>query len=75
MDDFHVGSIASSDPYGQRRPTDTVKRRRRQREGEQSDDAADTFNLLETADEDQLDASTESIEDYYLPSDPSSESE
>ena len=76
MDDFHVGSVPSSDLYGQRRPTDSVTRRRRQRHDEdQPDDAADTFELVEASNEEPRDASTESIEDYYLPSDPSGESE
>jgi hypothetical protein len=76
MDDFHVGSIPSADPYGHRRPIDAVKRRRQPRQdGEQQDEAADTFEPMDAASDDQPDASTESIEDYYLPSDPSSESE
>ena len=39
-------------------------------EGRQQDDAADTFEF-----EDQFDDSGEPIEDYYLPSDPSGDTE
>ena len=76
MDDFHVGSVPSTDLFGNRRTPDTLTRRRQQRHdeepGDSHDEPADSFEALEAADS-HSDASGESIEDYYLPSDPSSE--
>jgi hypothetical protein len=78
MDDFRVGSVPSSDPFGQRqRPGSIVRKREKQPGGEdggQQDDAADTVGTLPAPD-DQLDDSGEPIEDYYLPSDPSGDME
>jgi hypothetical protein len=76
VDDFHVGSVPSTELFGNRRAPDTLTRRRQPRHGEEQgdshDEPADTFETLEAAVTDS-DASGESIEDYYLPSDPSGE--
>ena len=75
MDDFRVGSVPSADPYGLRKASGSIARKReRHRDGEsgeQQDDPADTFEPIVAADDDQSDAAGEPIEDYYLPSDPS----
>jgi len=75
VDDFHVGAVPSTDLFGNRRTPDTLTRRQQRHDQEQRethDEPADTFETLEAADSNS-DASGESIEDYYLPSDPSSE--
>jgi hypothetical protein len=75
MDDFRVGSVPSSDPYGQHQPSGAIQRKREKRhddeDGRQQDEAADAVETIPAAG-DQSDAS-ETIEDYYLPSDPSEE--
>lgn len=72
MDDFRVGSIPASDPYGNRQQTGSIQRRREKQQqpdgGRESDvetDTSDTIAAVSDAD------AGESIEDYYLPSDPS----
>jgi hypothetical protein len=83
MDDFRVGSVPSSDPYGHRQPSGSVARKREKhrddQSGEQQDDAADIFEPIHSLDnqasEDQEEAAGEPIEDYYLPSDPSGDTE
>jgi hypothetical protein len=70
MDDFRVGSVPSSEPYGDRHPYGSVTRKRQKhrdgQSGQQQDDDADAF---------EGDAASPSaaaggeIEDYYLPSD------
>jgi hypothetical protein len=78
MDEFRVGSVPPSDPYGHRRPSGAIARKReKQRDGEgadQQDDVADVFGPVDAGD---LPAATagETIEDYYLPSDPSADGE
>jgi hypothetical protein len=74
MDDFRVGSVPATDPFGQRQRSGSIVYKREEHrdgeEGRQQDDAADTFEF-----EDQFDDSGEPIEDYYLPSDPSGDTE
>ena len=78
MDDFRVGSVPSSDPYGHRQPSGSIARKRQKhhddKDGRQQDEAADTFDEVLAAD-DQSEAAGEPIEDYYLPSDPSGDAE
>jgi hypothetical protein len=78
MDDFRVGSVPSSDSYGQRPASGSIARKReKHRDGEsgqQPDDPADTFEPI-LAGDDQSDAAGEPIEDYFLPSDPSGDTE
>ena len=63
MDDFRVGYVPPPDVYGQRQsPEPKPKKNRRAR----SNEAA--------AAEHQPESFTDTIEDYYLPSDPSGES-
>jgi hypothetical protein len=81
MDDFRVGSVPSSEPYGHRQPYASVARKRQrhhddedgrqQDDGPQEDDAAeaDTFEAAPAGDG-PASAAAEPIEDYYLPSDP-----
>jgi hypothetical protein len=73
-----VGSIPSSDSYGQRQPPGSVARKRgrlqHDEDGRQQDDAADASDEFLT-DDDASDAAGEPIEDYYLPSDPSGDGE
>jgi hypothetical protein len=71
MDDFRVGSVPSSEPYGDRHPYGSVARKRQKhRDGQscqQQDDDADTFEA-DAAGQSSAAAAGE-IEDYYLPSD------
>jgi hypothetical protein len=73
MDDFRVGPVPSSEPYGHRQPYGSVARRRRKQhddeDGQPQDDAADTFEAAPAGD-DSAAAPGEPVEDYYLPSDP-----
>jgi hypothetical protein len=78
MDDFRVGSVPTSDPYGQHRPHASIARKREKHHdgesGQDQDDAADSFEPV-LASDDQAGTGEEAIEDYYLPSDPSADSE
>jgi len=61
MDDFRVGSVSSSDPYGNRQPSGSNARKRaKQQSGQHEDEPADTFA--------HDDSANEAIEDYYAPS-------
>jgi len=74
MDDFRVGSVPSSEPYGHGQPYGSVARRRQRHhdgeDGRQQDDDADSFEAAPAGD-DSAGAAGEAVEDYYLPSDPS----
>jgi hypothetical protein len=77
MDDFRVGSVPTSDPYGQHRPHASIARKReKHRDGEsgQEQDDADSFEPV-LASDDLAGTEDETIEDYYLPSDPSADTE
>jgi hypothetical protein len=78
MDDFRVGSVPTSDPYGQHQPSGSIARKREKHHdgepGQEQDDAADSFEPV-LASDDQAEIEDEAIEDYYLPSDPSADSE
>jgi hypothetical protein len=71
MDDFRVGPVPSSEPYGDRHPYGAIGRKRRKepddQDGGQPDEPADVFE----ANAESEDASAEPeapMEDYYLPS-------
>jgi len=70
MDDFRVGSVPSSEPYGDRHPYNSVARKRpKHHDDEQSgqqDEPADTFE----AKSEEPSNSPDKAEDYYLPSEP-----
>jgi hypothetical protein len=72
MEDFRVGSVPSPEPYGHRQPYGSVARRRQRHhdgeDGQPPDEDADSF---EAAGDDSASAGGETVEDYYLPSDPS----
>ena len=76
MDDFRVGSIPSPDPYGNRRPVDPLNRRRQHHHDDEMRDAQDEpediFETAEAAEPGSAEAA-DSIEDYYLPSEPAEE--
>lgn len=79
MDDFRVGSVPSSEPYGDRHPYGSIARKRQKHPddhegGEREDDTSDTF---EASSEDQEPPATagEPVEDYYLPSAPPADEE
>jgi hypothetical protein len=77
MDDFRVGAVPSSDPYGHREPSGRVTRKRQRHHDDetgQQDEPADIFEPL-LASDDQPAADAEPIEDYYLPHDPNTEAE
>ena len=77
MDEFLVGSIISSEPYGGRRLPDPIARKRQSRSRDdasrQGEGPVDTFEFQETGDDCEVSCGLN--QDYYLPSDPSSESE
>ncbi|HUB77260.1 MAG TPA: hypothetical protein VMB03_00620 [Bryobacteraceae bacterium] len=73
MDDFRVGSIPSSEAYGDRHPYDAIvrKRHRHREEGQagEQDEPADTFDASsEAAPEEEDSSASATVEDYYLPS-------
>jgi len=72
MDDFRVGSVPSSERYGDRHPYGSAGRKRQKHHddehGGSSDEPADTFE--ETADGVEQAAPDDQVEDYYLPSKP-----
>ncbi len=69
MDDFRVGPVPSSEPYGDRHPFGSMarKRQRQHNENGQQDDTADSFEGSSEG-EDSIAAAAEQVEDYYLPS-------
>jgi hypothetical protein len=77
MDDFRVGSVPSSEPYGDRHPYGSIARKRQKHhdaeDGREQDDvadnAADTFEAASGAEEPSA-TIDEKVEDYYLPSGP-----
>jgi hypothetical protein len=72
MDDFRVGSVPPSEPYGERHPYDAAARKRQKHShnGEPEDtDAADTFETSSGDDQPPAPADAD-IEDYYRPSEP-----
>ena len=78
MDDFRVGSVPSSEPYGDRHPYGSVARKRQKHHddehGAEQDGAADTFEATSSEEEAPAAAGGE-IEDYYRPTDPSEDEE
>jgi len=78
MDDFRVGSVPTSDPYGQHQPPASIARKRERHHdgesGQEQDDPADSFEPV-LASDGQAGTEDEAIEDYYLPSDPSADAE
>jgi hypothetical protein len=77
MDDFRVGSVPSSEPYGDRHPYGSVARKRpKHRDGEHGSESDDTTDIFEvtSGDEAPAEASAE-VEDYYLPADPAGDPE
>jgi hypothetical protein len=75
MDDFRVGSVPPSEPYGDRNPYDAAARRRQRHHhgdehGEpQDEDTTDSFEASSDGQEPPAAASGE-IEDFYRPSEP-----
>jgi hypothetical protein len=70
MDDFRVGPVPSSEPYGDRHSYDSVARKRHKHhddQGGQQDEPADTFQASTEGEETSADAG-EPVEDYYQPS-------
>jgi hypothetical protein len=78
MDDFRVGSVPSSEPYGDRHPYGSVARKRQKHRddehGSEQDEPADTFEATSN-DEDSPAAAGGGVEDYYRPADPVDEEE
>jgi hypothetical protein len=78
MDDFRVGSVPTSDPYGHHQPHASIARKREKHHngeaGQEQDDPADSFEP-ELASDGHAEIEDETIEDYYLPSDPSADAE
>jgi hypothetical protein len=76
MDDFRVGSVPASDPYGHRQTAGSIARKKEKhrddQHGEKQGDEADIFESFPSP---EADAAGELIEDYYLPSDPSGDAE
>ena len=70
MDDFRVGPVPSSEPYGDRHPYGSIGRKRRKqhddRDGGQQDEPADIFEAT-AGSEDSPAEPEEPVEDYYLP--------
>jgi hypothetical protein len=86
MDDFRVGSVPSSEPYGDRHPYGSIARKRQKHhdaeDGREQDDVADDVadNVADTfeaasGEEEPSAASDENAEDYYLPSGPPEDDE
>lgn len=76
MDDFRVGSVPSSDQYRHRQPSGSISRKRQKHQDEGSEQAeteAETVDRVSSGD-DRPDGSPEPVEDYYVPSDPNSDS-
>jgi len=68
MDDFRVGSVSSTDPYG-RGPSGSNNRKKDKRSKDQAeqDEPAAFYEPAEAGE--QADAAGEPVEDYYTPSD------
>jgi hypothetical protein len=71
MDDFRVGPVPSSEPYGDRHPYGLIGRKRRKqsddRDGGQPDEPADIFEAAAESEDSSADPE-EPVEDYYVPS-------
>lgn len=72
MDDFRVGPVPPSEPYGEPHPYDVTSRRRQRQHhdehgGEPGEDTTDTFEASSESEEAPAPADGE-IEDYYRPS-------
>jgi hypothetical protein len=78
MDDFRVGPVPSSEPYGDRHPYSSVSRKRPKHQDDEhagdQEEPADTFEAA-TEGEESSPVPDEPIEDYYLPSEPGREDE
>jgi hypothetical protein len=78
MDEFRVGSVPSSEPYGDRHSYGSIARKRQkphdEEHGDEPDDATDTFEAT-SAEEDAPDPAGGEVEDYYRPADPSEDEE
>jgi hypothetical protein len=78
MDDFRVGSVPPSEPYGDRHPYGSAARKRHKhhdgQEGHEQEEPADSF---EASAEEEGPAATDSgeVEDFYIPSHPPAEEE
>ncbi|MEI9972042.1 MAG: hypothetical protein WDO73_08255 [Ignavibacteriota bacterium] len=77
MDDFRVGSVPPSEPYGDRHPYDVAARRRpkqhhEEQGGEAGEDTTDTFEASSEEEEPPAPVDGE-IEDFYRPSTPAEE--
>ena len=75
MDDFRVGSVPSSEAYGDRHPYGSIARKRQKhhdgQEGREQDETTDTFEATTEGDDSSATTSAttgEPVEDYYLPS-------
>lgn len=70
MDDFRVGSVPPSEPYGERHPYDVASRRRRHHHDEHGEETEEeTTDTYEAASgEESVPPETSDIEDYYRPS-------
>jgi hypothetical protein len=71
MDDFRVGSVPPSQPYGERHPYDAASRRRQRHphDGhgeEQGEGTTDTYEAASS--EESAPPESSDIEDYYRPS-------
>jgi len=78
MDDFRVGPVPSSEPYGDRHPYGAIGRKRRRQHddenGGQPDEPADIFEATAET-EGSSPEPEERVEDYYVPSKPAPEEE
>jgi len=78
MDDFRVGPVPSSEPYGDRHPYGAIGRKRRRQHddenGGQPDEPADIFEATAET-EGPSPEPEERVEDYYVPSKPAPDEE
>ena len=80
MDDFRVGSVPSSEPYGDRHPYGSIARKRQKHHdggsGEQNEpgEPADSVEVS-SGEEEPSPAAEGEAQDYYLPSEPAVEDE
>jgi hypothetical protein len=69
MDDFRVGSVPSSEPYGDRHPYGPIGRKRQRHHHDQDGREQDDADTFEAASGDGPSATEGGeIEDYYQPS-------
>ncbi len=69
MDDFRIGSVPSSDPYGKREPYGSMFRKRPRHPHRESGEHPDGEGVLEAAaGEDPAASPGDNIEDSYTPS-------